>query len=458
MGAERTMGRERPRTARSWAELHPQAALLDGALPGPDLVRALDSLTVPDQDDTALVEVMAGWGRIISWAVARQADVVAEMARRAPGSRVDFIADDIASRLGVSRRAGEGVVALAAGLATFPRVHDALGRGDLDPRKAAALLAETDHLPESIAATLHDAVLPGAPTMTVPQLRAQVRKVETTLDPAAAAGRHERARADRCVRLVHAPDAMAWIHALLPAPDAMTVVTALDALAAASDPRDPRGVDARRADALTDLCRHHLDSGLDLSGTPLPNRQHRRPHLQLTVSAPVGVGVGVGVGELRGTAELAGYGPVPISAVQHLLAEADWRPVLTDPATGEVIARGARTYRPSAAVAAWIVDRDVTCTFPGCRVPAARCDLDHIEPFDHDDPGSGGPTTADNLQALCRHHHRLKTTGSWSPRRDGSTGSTLWTSPTGHSYVRAPVSTDPGWIPPPRPPDRRPSC
>lgn len=454
-----------------WEELHPLAARLDGAPAGPNLVGVLDGLEAADLDDAALVEGIAAWERVTSWAVPRQAVLVAELARRAPGSRVEFVADDVASRLGVSRRAGENPVALATGLGSFPQVHDALLRGELDARKAAALLSETEHLPDLAAGAVLEAVLPGAASSTVPQLRAEVRRVEVALDPAAVAQRHEHARAERCVRMVPARDAMAWIHALLPAPDAMVVITALDALAATADPLDERGIDARRADALTDVLRGHLDSGVGLTGAPLPQRQRRRPHLQVTIPAPVAAGLwarlvrrdGVrGADDERGAAgrtapraaedsmvegvaELAGYGPVPIAAVQDLIAQAAWRPVLTDPVTGEVVTRGELTYRPSAAVAARVIDRDVTCTFPGCRTPAARCDLDHIEAFDHSSPQSGGRTNGENLHALCRHHHRLKGTGRWAPRRDGVTGRTRWVSPTGHVYFREPVATEPGW-------------
>lgn len=49
--------------------------------------------------------------------------------------------------------------------------------------------------------------------------------------------------------------------------------------------------------------------------------------------------------------------------------------------------------------------RDGTCRAGGCQTPAELCDIDHITPWPL------GPTTADNLQVLCRRHHRLKTAG-----------------------------------------------
>lgn len=49
--------------------------------------------------------------------------------------------------------------------------------------------------------------------------------------------------------------------------------------------------------------------------------------------------------------------------------------------------------------------RDGTCQAPGCMVAAEHCDIDHQVPWPH------GQTTAANLWALCRKHHRLKTAG-----------------------------------------------
>jgi hypothetical protein len=75
-------------------------------------------------------------------------------------------------------------------------------------------------------------------------------------------------------------------------------------------------------------------------------------------------------------------------------------------------------------------ERDFTCVFPWCNLPARRCDTDHV--IAHAD---GGPTATDNLAPLCRSHHRLKTRSPW-----GYTvlepGSYLWTSPHGYQYLR----------------------
>ncbi|MEO3754189.1 HNH endonuclease signature motif containing protein, partial [Streptomyces sp. B6B3] len=69
---------------------------------------------------------------------------------------------------------------------------------------------------------------------------------------------------------------------------------------------------------------------------------------------------------------------------------------------------------------------------------AHRCDIDHIQPFNHQDPDAGGPTEPDNLMALCRRHHRVKHQTPWSVERDTTTDQITWTAPTGHHYSRDP--------------------
>ena len=63
-----------------------------------------------------------------------------------------------------------------------------------------------------------------------------------------------------------------------------------------------------------------------------------------------------------------------------------------------------------------IIFRDGHCQTQGCTIPAERCDLDHQTPWD-----SGGTTHANNLWALCRRHHRLKSHGYLHPPIRGET-------------------------------------
>ena len=95
-------------------------------------------------------------------------------------------------------------------------------------------------------------------------------------------------------------------------------------------------------------------------------------------------------------------------------------------------------YQPSDRLRDQVIARDRTCVFPWCTRPARSCDLDHITPWEQ-----GGPTSTDNLAALCRSHHRLKTHSRWRYRRTGPAAYT-WTSPHGHTYLRDTTGTGPG--------------
>ena len=91
-----------------------------------------------------------------------------------------------------------------------------------------------------------------------------------------------------------------------------------------------------------------------------------------------------------------------------------------------------RRYRPNAALAQRVRDRDRTCRFPGCGVAARRCDLDHVVPY------PDGSTSEDNLVSLCRTHHGFKHHSGWVLTMDAF-GTCTWTSPTGRSYVTRPA-------------------
>ncbi|GAB3217279.1 HNH endonuclease signature motif containing protein [Mycolicibacterium hippocampi] len=127
------------------------------------------------------------------------------------------------------------------------------------------------------------------------------------------------------------------------------------------------------------------------------------------------------------------------------------RGVIPTPVLAEAIRGGAKVnplwlpgpdpepqYRPSARLAEFIRVRDMFCRFPGCDVPADRCDIDHVNPWPH------GPTHPSNLNCKCRTHHLIKTfwggPGGWrdTQRPDGTV---IWTAPDGRTYTTRPGST-----------------
>jgi uncharacterized protein DUF222 len=89
-------------------------------------------------------------------------------------------------------------------------------------------------------------------------------------------------------------------------------------------------------------------------------------------------------------------------------------------------------YRPSPALRHLIGIRHDTCTYPGCRRPAARCDADHTVAYD-----GGGRTCLCNLAPLCRKHHRAKQAPGWHLTQD-QPGIMTWRLPNGRAYTTGP--------------------
>jgi hypothetical protein len=51
-------------------------------------------------------------------------------------------------------------------------------------------------------------------------------------------------------------------------------------------------------------------------------------------------------------------------------------------------------------------------------------------------PYPEGPTTADNLAPICKHHHRLKHEGGWTLLKNGA--GYVWINPAGIEYIKHP--------------------
>ena len=96
-------------------------------------------------------------------------------------------------------------------------------------------------------------------------------------------------------------------------------------------------------------------------------------------------------------------------------------------------ARESRGYQPSVALRHLIQIRNPACTAPGCRHNAARCDLDHVTPYDR-----GGRTCECNLHPACRRHHKTKQSPGWTLTTP-SPGTLTWTTPGHRTHTTTPA-------------------
>jgi hypothetical protein len=93
--------------------------------PGPELAKLLDDARLGELGAYELVEAIAGWQRMASWAAARQAEAIMELSRRAEmqpvtsGREIESMsplrvtAGEVAARLALTSAQGEALVARA---------------------------------------------------------------------------------------------------------------------------------------------------------------------------------------------------------------------------------------------------------------------------------------------------------------------------------------------------------
>jgi hypothetical protein len=391
------------------------------------------SRLTPDE----LIDALQASARLIAWAQARQVELIAEVARREPVieahlglSALEPAAHEVAVALNWSAATARARVHEAVHLVTVrTQTLSALRDGRIDWPRARAILDGVAPLQPAAAAVVEAKVLVRAPMQTPAQLRACLKREVNRHDARGSDERHRAAVEERRVVFTPQPDGMAELWALLPADDAIGLEAALNAAANRTGKSDGRTADQRRADALVDLVRGvgglEAPATADVrigSGRGMPRR---RPDIALTV--PLGTLLGLE----DEPAVLAGYGPVPDALARRLAADGVWRRILTDPASGTVLDVGRTRYQPPAGLDDFVRMRDGTCRFPGCRRRASACDLDHTVAF------PDGATSAANLHALCRAHHRLKHETEWDVRVDGEQNRLVWTSPAKRQYATA---------------------
>ncbi|TQK20598.1 uncharacterized protein DUF222 [Microbacterium sp. SLBN-154] len=209
--------------------------------------------------------------------------------------------------------------------------------------------------------------------------------------------------------------------------EAHAVITAREPGADTDVTPDTRSLDEVRADLFADLL---------LTATPSldPTGHGDRPGGLGAIKAKVQVVIPVMalMGQSDVPCDLAGVGPIDADTARLLAGNSDgtWERLLTHPVTGLTMA--VDQYRPTAAMDRFLKGRDKHCRWPGCRMPARKCEVDH-----NHDAALGGKTEICNLCCLCQRHHSMKQFTAWKVKQlDG--GVIEWTSPTGRVYVDNP--------------------
>jgi hypothetical protein len=339
--------------------------------------------------------------------------------------------EDVSTALRLAPATAQSRIDIARTLVNnLPNTCSALATGEISAAHATVIAREAaiairNGAPDSVIFEVEQRAISFAELHTPGQVAARVRTDIAKAIPEEFEEITSRATALRRVSCYNEADGMSTVVAILPAADAQIVMNSIEAFILRQDQLHlsqnksdtDRTIDQKRADALSTICSNFLS---EISETVTPQR---RP---LTVNVTVDLPTLLGLAENPG--QLAGYGPIPASVARELASDAKWKRFITEPQTGNLLDFGRESYEPPQHLKDFLIARDRTCRFPGCRRSALLSDLDHAESWE-----SGGSTSPENIGALCRRHHRLKTHDGWRIQ-SFSDGSCTWTSPLGKEF------------------------
>ena len=385
------------------------------------------------------------------------------LTNRAGSDEREWVPDEIALALNVSSGTGWSLQHLGVQACELPRLLEAVEANQLSDRHLRAVIRTVcdpelgltlEHRQAAIAI-----MLTHYHGQTPHELAKELSKLILQIDLTAAQRRQDHADTARGVRSWARPNGQASVMLTGPTPQISAVLAALT-----------------RQDHLTehepDDTRSHDNRLFDLAIALLTGGTQATSGWEATIVIPYSTAVG---GDLE-LAEIPGLGPVLPSTARdllhsclrhrrlsvdtdgHVLTLTDATPhptrhntsphtvtdTVTDTESGSVsdtvteairqlasrpvTPRDLATHRYTVPgrLRRFLQARDRTCVFPGCTRPASQTDKDHRTPWPL------GRTHPDNLQCLCRHHHRAEHaafdvqlhpngTHTWTSRRTGHT-------------------------------------
>ena len=443
------------------------------------------------RNSSASCALGSGWSR---WAQAGQAAFLTGLVDRRKQQSVELrqptlaehVDAEVAAALALTGQGASRLLSMSIGLARLPCVLAALGAGRIDWAKATLFVDALTGLPDSVANDIADAVLSGADGRTTGQLRAALARAVLAYDPDAAERKRQAARKDASVQswaessgnaclagrelapadVIEASARLTqhahWLreHGAIGSTDQLRAAAYVALLTDRSlSTLLPPANGQTSASADHEGCRVRNDASVGRASGPLGG----------TINLTMPLSAWIGLSDAPG--EVGGHGPADAGTCRDLAARTGggtrWCLTLTGSdgravahacasnapplATGAITwaaglrerlqyletgtcshARRTSRYRPPQNLVHLIRVRQRTCSFPGCRRPAWRTDLDHTHPWQQ-----GGSTCECNLAPLCRRHHRCKQSEGWQLEQP-EPGVLVWRTPAGRTYTTAP--------------------
>ena len=285
-------------------------------------------------------------------------------------------------------------------LGEMPKVAAAVRSGDIGYQSASVICHFREKLGEKRELCDEEHWIQQARDLSVRDLRWVTQHVRYMLDPD---GFDRDTEEDYEQRYLHLSPFgnMFKLDAVLDSEAGAALRSAIDGLARRLGESDGRTPKQRRADALTSIIHHAMDSGT------LPRRNRVRPHITVNTTIE-GLQGQVGAP----ASEILDGRPISNRTTQRLACDGMLSRVVK--ANSVVIDVGRATANVSPAQWRALKARHKTCGFPGCDRPVSWTSPHHIEFRSH-----GGPTTLRNLLPLCYYHHRLVHEGGWQIVRAG---------------------------------------
>ena len=346
--------------------------------------RLLELRAVQERVDAEMIRSVGVWDGAAAWAEDTALGPVSWLAWKAA----------------MPRNAAHKLLQTARLARDHERTGEALASGEITASHVEALAAVA-HRRADLYAEHEETLLATATTVEVLDFAAVTRKWAALADDELA--RSDAAFAfDRRGFTLSPTTGGSVVSGFLDPEASATVNNALAALQPPDGPEDTRSLAQRNADALVLMCQQS-------QGGELPDS---RPIAGAEIVVDHAILAGHPTAELDALrCEIEGFGPIPRITAERLVCDCALARIIVK-GKSEIVDYGRRTRTIPRRLRRLIRLRDQHCQYPGCRAPAAWCDVHHLIHWLR-----GGETNLENCALLCRRHHVAVHEGGWKLTR-----------------------------------------